>query len=121
MRMTTKIRAICWVVALSLIPTGSNASLESRLPLYDKASSPASANLVLTFPTDVDLSGTKVELLDSHMHAIPTERLEFSGSRSDVSVPLRVPLNPGAYTVNWRARAVDGRESHGSYSFDVSK
>ena len=91
------------------------------MPLYDPDQTVPDANLVLTFPADVDLSGTKVELLDSHMQAIPTEELEFSGSKSDISVPLKRPLIPGLYTVNWKARAVDGRESHGSYNFDVAK
>lgn len=119
MIVSTKLYAIFSVAALGLFPALANASLESRMQVYDAAPAVPDANLVLTFPTDVDLSGTDIELLDSHMQEIPIDKLEFSGSKSDISVPLREPLIPGAYTVNWKARAVDGRESHGSYSFNV--
>lgn len=121
MRTAKKLSAILSVAAICLLPATANASLESRTPLYDPAPTVPDADLALTFPADVDLSGIKVELLDSHMQPIPIEKLGFSGRKSVVSVPLREPLIPGAYTVNWRARAVDGRESHGSYSFKVSK
>lgn len=122
MKNATRIFAtVSSVAAALLLPAAANASLENKIPLYGPATSVPDANLILTFPADVDLSGTKVELLDSHMQSIPIEKLEFSGSKADVSVPLRKPLIPGVYTVNWLARAVDGRESHGSYSFDVGK
>jgi methionine-rich copper-binding protein CopC len=107
------------VSAIVLLPGMSYASLEASPPLLQDRPEAPDMNLVLTFPGDVDLSGTSIELIDANKRRIPIERPELSDNKTDVNVPLKAPLPPGIYTVRWRALSADGRKSQGSYNFNV--
>ena len=104
---------------LMFIPGISHASLEASVPGLLEPQQPPDANLVLTFPADVDLSETTVEVIDAHSRPVPIDRPELSENKSYVNVPLKAPLPPGVYTVKWRALSVDGRKRQGSYQFNV--
>jgi methionine-rich copper-binding protein CopC len=97
----------------------SHANLEVSVPSFQEYPQVPEMNLVLTFPADVDLSGTSIELIDAHKRRIPIERPELSDNKTDVNVPLKAPLSPGLYTVRWRALSADGHKSQGSYNFNV--
>ena len=107
------------VSAIVLLPGMSYANLEASVPLFPEYPQAPEMNLVLTFPGDVDLSGTSIELIDAHKRRIPIERPELSDNKTDVNLPLKAPLPPGIYTVRWRALSANGRKSQGSYNFNV--
>jgi methionine-rich copper-binding protein CopC len=95
------------------------ANLDPSMPPLLEPQPPLDANLVLTFPADVNIAGTSIELIDVHNRRIATERPEPGDNKTDVNLPLKAPLAPGVYIVKWRALSVDGRERQGSYSFNV--
>ena len=111
----------CALVSASLVvmPGISHASLDPSMPALFEPQQPQDTNLVLTFPADVNLAGTTIEVIDAHSRQVPIEQPELSDNKTDVNVPLKAPLAPGVYTVKWRALSTDGRERKGSYRFNI--
>jgi methionine-rich copper-binding protein CopC len=94
-----------------------------------KSASPAPKSVLQMAPTEVaidftetlevkfssitvkDASGTQVDQGD--VHSAP-------GDTKHLAVSLK-PLQPGTYTVTWRATATDTHKSDGSFTFSVAK
>jgi methionine-rich copper-binding protein CopC len=92
---------------------------EARLENSQGPVQVSGANLVLVFSGAVDLGASFVELLDSRGHRVEIGKLQLSGKDSDLEIPLRAALRPGAYTLSWQAVSGDGQISVGKYTFTI--
>jgi methionine-rich copper-binding protein CopC len=107
-----------FLAAHLLLPATARASLERLTPSFEPLRAP-DANLVLNFPDEMDVASSRIELIDAHSRHIQTDKPELSDDGKGVNLPLRAPLQPGVYTVKWRATSINGRVDHGSYNFHV--
>ena len=89
---------------------------------------PAAGGTVTTAPTELDLGFSEGVTLrftgvtvTGPAAAVPTgaARLGPPGDTALV-VPLKGPLAPGLYTVEWHALATDGHKTEGRYTFTIS-
>lgn len=97
----------------------AHAHLKSAEPAENATvASPAALTLHFTEGLEAALSGiavtgrgqTQVELGDAQTAA---------GDDTTLVVPVKTPMEPGVYTVDWHALAKDGHKSKGSYTFTV--
>jgi methionine-rich copper-binding protein CopC len=121
MRMIRSIVLASFVAisAALLAPTTTLARLDPSMPSTAELQRPPDANLVLTFPGDIDVAGAEIKIVDEHSNVVPIERPQLSNDKTAVNVPLKAPLPPGVYTVKWRGKTMDGRRRKGSYRFHV--
>ncbi len=64
-------------------------------------------------------TGSKLSVFDAQFQAVDGGETFIDASDATRMRVELVPLSPGRYTVNWRAAAVDGHVSSGSYDFVV--
>ena len=98
---------------------GCSSVAEARLENSQGLVQVSGANLVLVFSGPVDLRASFVVLHDNHGHRVETGKLQLSGNDSDVEIPLKSALRPGAYTLNWQAVSGYGEISVGKYTFTI--
>ena len=107
---------ILFVSSLFAFPGAfAHTHLEKSSPANGSTLSKAPTELVLTFEEDVQVTAVSIETGDhvkQDMKLIPV-------TAKSISLPLHA-LNPGAYTVNWRALGDDGHVMTGHFSFTIA-
>lgn len=107
------------VTAGIFIPHSALAGLENSYISEPAPVQLSDASLTLTFSAAVDLAASRIDLRDQRDQLVPLASTKAGMKGANVDLYLKKPLAPGAYTVEWHAVAADGRESVGSYHFDV--
>lgn len=64
-------------------------------------------------------TGSKLSVFDSQFQTVDKGETFIDASDATLMRVQLQPLGPGRYTVNWRATAIDGHVSSGSYDFVV--
>lgn len=119
MKTSVKLGAFIALMSMVTLPGVAHASLESTTMMSTIEPDAPDANLVLTFPTGLNLSETRIEVFDERSNRVATEAPEPGRSETELNVPLARPLRPGVYTVKWHAVSVGGRHVQGAYNFNV--
>jgi copper resistance protein C len=119
MKVFAKIGTMIAISLLTFDPTVARASLEPTIGTAEDEPQTDSANLVLMFPESVDLGSSTIEVMDSRRRRIPIDLPELDKNGKDVVIQLRGPLEPGVYTIKWRALSIYGHTIQGVYNFNV--
>ncbi len=106
------------LLALSLSSVSAHAELTR--------SDPAAGAVLDTPPSEVFAwfsqalsTGSKLDVFDGQFHAVDDGQTFIDASDATL-IRIRLgTLAPGRYTVNWKATAVDGHVSSGSFDFTV--
>lgn len=64
-------------------------------------------------------TGSKLSVFDEQFQAVDKGETFIDASDATLMRVQLAPLGPGRYTVNWKASAIDGHVSSGSYDFSV--
>jgi methionine-rich copper-binding protein CopC len=108
------------IAAAQTAPAFAHAELETAVPAIDSATA-APTELRLGFSEELELVFTTVAVTGADGAMIPTGTLALDPADSKILiVPLSAPLAGGAVHVDWKAVAVDGHKSEGSYNFTVT-
>ena len=101
-------------------PASAHAHLQAETPAAD-ATTPSPGSLTLSFSEGVELTFTTVVVKGPNGSAITTGPNRLAqGNPKLLLVPLVGKLEPGRYTVDWRAVATDGHKTRGTYGFTVA-
>jgi len=114
--------AILTLVAVGLISAAANAHPEL------KAAEPPVGGAVTTAPKEIRISFSEavipkfsgIELKDQAGRVIATAPARTDpNDKTRLVLPLREPLPPGTYSVDWHAVAADTHRVQGHFSFRV--
>jgi len=111
-------------VVLSLVaaPASAHPTLKSANPAADVASTGAPAQITLDFSEGVIARFSGLELKDESGKTIATGVATTDPKdRKRLVVPVRAPLTPGRYTVNWHVVSEDTHRVQGQYSFRIGR
>jgi methionine-rich copper-binding protein CopC len=116
----------CSLVASILLFAGLESAAFAHAHLLEAA--PAVGSLAAPPPSELRLKFTQDLVIGSSTVTItgPEKKVVEAGSltrpdEATLVLPLRGPLLPGNYEVNWHVLCVDGQETEGSYRFGVTK
>lgn len=102
----------------ALSPTLAHAELRRSSPVASAVLERAPDGVLAWFSQRLS-TGSKLTVFDTHFQVV--DKGETLIDASDATL-MRVGLtrpSPGRYTVNWKATAIDGHVSSGSYDFAV--
>lgn len=106
---------------LTLVPAlaFAHAHLRTALPAPDATVTPAPTQVAIGFTEAVEPTLSSIAVLDPQgAHAETGAAMTAPGDAKQLIVQLK-PLQPGRYTVQWRAVAVDTHRTEGTYRFTV--
>src|SRR5262249_19279294 len=119
---------IPWVgrrlVAFPIVdPTASPPpTIKSASPAADVPSTSSPAEIKLEFSEGVIAKFSGLELKDERGKTIATGvAMVDAKDKKRLLVPVRAPLNPGRYTVNWHVVSEDTHRVQGQYSFRIER
>ena len=97
--------------------------LVKSAPAKDTVLAAAPASVQLWFSEQIDLTTSRVQLVDAAAKPVPTAALTRDDTKADQPVVARVSgaLANGVYTVNWSTASDDGHAVKGSFNFTVKK
>lgn len=114
------------LLLVTLLTAASTTPLFAHAEL--KRSDPAAGSTLDHSPTDVFLwfsqplsTGSKISVFDTQFQAVDKGITFIDASDATLMRAQVNALVPGRYTVNWKAIAVDGHPSSGSYDFIVQE
>ncbi len=116
--------AVVALFAASVMTTAAIAhpTLKSATPPAEGAAARAPNEIRLSFSEGVIPKFSGVELKDQNGKRIATGPATTDPKdRKQLVVPLKAPLQAGAYTVDWHVVSVDTHRVKGSYSFKVDR
>ncbi len=98
-----------------------HTALTKAVPAKDSTVSASPEMLQLWFNQKIELSLSKVQLVDAKQQPIPLSAISRDDSKKDspVVAHLMVEIPDGAYVVNWTAASADGHAVRGSFRFYV--
>jgi methionine-rich copper-binding protein CopC len=111
-------------VAVTLMAAHASAhpTLKSASPAADVPSNSSPAEIKLEFSEGVIAKFSGLELKDERGKTIATGvAMADPKDKKRLVVPVRVPLNPGRYTVNWHVVSEDTHRMQGQYSFRIER
>ena len=112
--------ALVGVTAGLATPASAHAHLQAETPAAD-ATTPSPGSLTLSFSEGVELTFTTVVVKGPNGSAVTTGPNRLAqGNPKLLLVPVVGKLEPGHYTVDWRAVATDGHKTQGTYGFTVA-
>jgi len=89
-------------------------------PAPNAAVQAGASELRLTFTEPLFVNFSGVKLTDARGKPVKVGKPRLApGDNKVLIVPLKTPLAPGAYTVNWHAVSADTHRITGSYRFTV--
>ena len=100
-------------------PAYAHAHLNAEIPAADSTGT-APQSLTLGFTEAVVVKLTGVVVTGPKGNVIETGNVALSDDGKTLTVPLKIELVPGRYSVTWHALAVDGHKTHGVYRFTVT-
>jgi methionine-rich copper-binding protein CopC len=104
---------------------GASAVMAHPLP---RAATPAPNAVLTTSPAQISITFSEglvaafcgLELKDASGRTLPLGPASVNPQdHKQLAAPLKTPLGPGIYTVNWRAVGDDTHHVSGHYSFQV--
>lgn len=113
------------LLLLSTLPlqVSAHAHLSAATPAADAAldESPEAIDLAFSEAIEPALSRVTLQRVDGDtLHEIETGALDAGGEgNTDITLPLKAPLEAGEYEVHWDVLADDGHRTQGHYSFVV--
>ena len=109
--------ASLWLISQ---PALAHAHLKASEPAANAHVAASPQALTLTFTEDVEPAFSGVTLLDAHQQSIGSEKAQLDASQHNrLILPLRAPLRPGNYQVDWHVLSVDSHKTQGSYRFSL--
>jgi len=110
-------------VAVTLMAAAASAhpTLKSASPAADVPSTSSPAEIKLEFSEGVIAKFSGLELKDERGKTIATGVAMVDPKEKRLLVPVRAPLNPGRYTVNWHVVSEDTHRVQGQYSFRIER
>jgi methionine-rich copper-binding protein CopC len=121
--MTTR-QIVAALAALTILSTGSQAFAH---PMFVSAN-PARSSVLRVTPTEIRVTFSEAvlpkdssfQLIDAAGKAVRTGTLAGAGKNKEtVVLPIAQRLQPGTYTVQWRAAAAGHSAVPGRYKFTV--
>ena len=101
-------------------PALAHAHLQAETPA-DGATTPSPGTLTLSFSEGIELTFTTVVVKGPNGSAVTTGPHRLAqGNPKMLLVPVIGRLEPGRYTVDWKAVAIDGHKTQGAYGFTVA-
>ena len=100
-------------------PAGAHAFLKTSTPAVGSTVKQAPPELVINFTEAVEPSFCTITVQDAAGASVDTGSLHGADGNRQLAVGLK-PLQPGAYTVNWHATAVDTHKTQGNFTFTVA-
>ncbi len=101
-------------------PALAHAHLQAETPTAD-ATTPSPESLTLSFSEGLELKFTTVAVKGPNGMPVTTGPNHLAqGNPKLLLVPVVGKLEPGRYTVDWKAVATDGHKTHGTYGFTVA-
>lgn len=97
----------------------AHAHLKSATPAADTVLSAAPSDVDLVFTEDLELKFSGVKVTGPDDVAVTTGEAMLVKGKKTLMVPLKGPLKPGSYTVEWHVLSVDGHKTKGRYTFTV--
>ncbi len=98
-----------------------HTALVKSVPAKDSTVGTTPEKLELWFNQRIEMSMSKVQLVDAKQQPIPLSAISRDDAKKDspVVAHLMTELPDGAYAVNWTAASADGHAVRGSYRFFV--
>ena len=117
--MRAVLSSIAFLVALVAASAAAlaHATLVSSVPAAGSKVSPSPTELRLTFSELIDVVSAK--LTGRGGKVVPTGAVRADDAV--LVIPLKAPLPPGVYQVNWQVMSTDGHKRGGRLSFEVSR
>ncbi|MBW9116444.1 copper resistance protein CopC [Rhizobium cauense] len=113
--MLQKILVVCLTIAaISATPTAAVAGMGQIIPF-------TGSEVSLSFSYDVDLAGSHFELRDSANRELPCSNAKQDATEGEIVVPTNARLDPGSYTLTWKALIPNGGWDEGSLAFEVAE
>lgn len=98
----------------------AHAELVYSSPAANAAIKSAPAELRLSFSERVELAFSKVSFTGAAKEKVETGPVALDTKDDKVLVvPVRAPLGPGTYSVEWSVVSADGHKSKGGFHFTV--
>ena len=114
--------AVLFIIALGAVLPVVPAMAHAEL----RRSDPAAGDTLDRVPTEVFLwfseplgTGSKISVFDNQFQNVDMGQTFIDASDATLMRAKLGSLAPGRYTVNWKASAVDGHQTSGSYDFFV--
>lgn len=105
---------------LSMQQAQAHAHLKSQYPAAGADVTAAPQALTLNFSEGIEPGFSGLTLTGPGNTAIATGQLKTDPANpAQVVVPIKQPLTPGSYQVQWHALSVDGHKTQGDYRFNV--
>jgi len=109
-------------VTLMAAPASAHPTLKSASPAADVPSTSSPAEIKLEFSEGVIAKFSGLELKDERGKTIATGvPMVDAKDKKRLLVPVRAPLSPGRYTVNWHVVSEDTHRVQGQYSFRIER
>jgi methionine-rich copper-binding protein CopC len=111
---------VSFAIGLSATAAQAHAHLQKQTPAAGSKGT-APAEIQLKFSEGLELKFSAVALTSASGANEATGKLTLDPADNSVliaTIPGR--LEPGVYTVNWRAVSIDTHKTQGSYSFTVT-
>jgi copper resistance protein C len=103
---------------LGAVPANAHAHLSAAEPRVDSTIASAPHEVKLSFTQDLESVFSSVEVTDAEGARVDEGEPQISGRVMRVGLKA---LQPGAYTVHWRALSVDTHKTDGTFMFRVGK
>jgi methionine-rich copper-binding protein CopC len=103
---------------VSLAPVLAHAALVRSDPPAGATVDRAPSEVFVWFSEQLS-TGSKLTVFDSQFQAVDKGETFIDASDATLMRVQLAPLGPGRYTVNWKASAIDGHVSSGSFDFFV--
>jgi len=99
----------------------AHAFLDHAEPKVGSTLKVSPAEVKIWFTENLILPFSDVRVMDAAGHALQKADKHLDPAHGDILIVSLPPLNPGKYTVDWKATSVDTHVTTGSFTFVVGK
>ncbi len=107
------------LLTLAAGPAFAHAHLKQAVPAVDSTVQAAPKAVTITFTEGVEPAFSTIMVTDAAGARVDSGSVHLEPGGDTLLTTDLKPLQPGTYTVNWRATAVDTHKTHGTFSFTV--
>ncbi len=107
------------VSTLSASPSFAHTKLEASTPQANSVVSPAPAQVRLQFSDPLELTFSKVKLVDEKGSVVEPAKIVVDPGNAKALIADLPALSPGAYRVQWSTVTRDGHKVKGEFNFRV--
>jgi copper resistance protein C len=106
------------LLAAHSVPAWAHAHLKTASPAPDSTVAAAPQSVAIDFTEGVEPQFSSITVVDAGGHRVDQGPAHIDGANTHFVVGLQA-LQPGTYTVDWHATAVDTHKTEGKFSFTV--